>query len=176
MSRRECEEVWRSAQARVNDPYFFPRQRSGAYATMGNIYAAEDTDRRERGRRRRNTGVDEVADWISRIAMGDRGSRGRSGCDVRFYDQYATPEPSRTHPRHARYYLDRASRPRNTNQGNYNDAYQYINGRHPGRRTKPVGGRHDPREYAGLNLRFGLNGSRNRDPASSCWDRMRKWF
>ncbi|KAF1925639.1 uncharacterized protein M421DRAFT_234330 [Didymella exigua CBS 183.55] len=176
MSRREREEVWRRAQARVNDPYSMPCQRSGAYATMGNIHAVEDA----RGRRRRNTGVDEVANQMSRTNMGNCGSRGRrSGYNVHWVDQFAAPEPPRTHPRNAEYYLDRACRPRNTWCHNYNDANQYMNGRNPGRRTAPADGRrdrHDPRTYAGLNLRSGLNGDRNRDPTTSRWDRMRNWF
>jgi hypothetical protein len=174
MSRRERGEVWRRAQARIDDPYFMPRQHSGAYATTSNFHAAEGVCDRPR---RRNTGVDEVTGYMSRMNIGGCEPRDRrSASNIRWVDQYAAPEPPRSHPRNAEYYLNRAYRPQNTYQDNYIDAYRYINGRQPGRRTEPGGGRHDPREYAGLNLRFGLNGGRNRDPAVSRWDRMRNWF
>ncbi|KAF3051166.1 hypothetical protein E8E11_010659 [Didymella keratinophila] len=181
MSHCEREEVWRRAQARINDSHFMPRQRSGAYATMSNFYAVEDARNRHR---RRNTGVDEVTDYMARMGLGGRESRDhlsgrdrRSSRNVYWQDQYAAPEPPRMHPRNAEYYLDRAYRPQNTYQDNYDDAFRYLYGRQPDhRRTAPVGGRHDPREYAGLDLRFGLNGGRNREPATSRWDRMRNWF
>lgn len=174
MSRREREEVWRRAQVRINGPYPMPRQRSGPYATMGNFHAAEDA--RDR-RRRRNTGVDEVSEHMARMGLGGREPHDRrSGRGVRWGDQYAAPEPPRImHRRDVEYALNRAYRRQNSYQDNYNDAYQYMYGRQPSRRTAPVGGRHDPREYAGLNLRFGLNGGRNHDPATSRWDRFRNW-
>ena len=171
MSRREREEVLRRAQRRSQDPYSFPRQRSRANATIGNMYAAEEADWRARERDHGNTSVYGVAGWDPRMTTGKHGVR-----NVRWRDQYAAPEPPRINPRNAEYYLDRAHRPRNTCQDNYNDASRYINGRHPARRTEPIGSRHDPREYAGLHLRFGLNGDRNRDPATSRWDRVRNWF
>lgn len=80
------------------------------------------------------------------------------------------------HPLNAEYCLNRASRPQNSYQDNYDDAYQYMYGRRLGHpRTVPVDGHHDPREYAGPILRFGLNGRRNRDLATSRWDRIRNW-
>lgn len=175
MSRRERDEVYKRAQGRINDPYSMLRQRFGAYPTMGNFYAAEDA--RDRCRRR-NTGVDEVSDHMARMGLGRGGSRDpRSGRGIYWQDQYAAPEPPRMHPRNVEYYLNRASRPQNGYQDNFNDAYQYMYGCQPDhRRTAPVGGLHDPRKYAGLNLRFGLNGGRNRDPATSRWDRVRNWF
>lgn len=84
MSRREREEVWRRAQARVTDPYSMHRQRSGAYANMGNIAAVEDA--RSLRHRLRNGEVDEVADRMSRLNRGDRGSHCHSRREARFYD------------------------------------------------------------------------------------------
>lgn len=175
MSRCEREEVWRRAQARINDPYSMPRQRSGAYATMGNFHAAEDVHDR---RRRRNTGVDEVSEHMARIGLGGREPRDRhSGRGIRWVDQSPAPEPPRImHPRDVEYALNRAYRHQHSYHDNYNDAYQYMYGRQPGHRTAPDGGRHNPREYADLIPRFGLNGRRNRDPATSRWDRFRNWW
>ncbi|OSS43293.1 hypothetical protein B5807_12135 [Epicoccum nigrum] len=118
--------------------------------------AAEDAGDR---RRRRNTGVDEVTDYEVHMGLGD-----------------PAPDPPQMHPLNAEYCLNRASRPQNSYQDNYDDAYQYMYGRRLGHpRTVPVDGHHDPREYAGPILRFGLNGRRNRDLATSRWDRIRNW-
>lgn len=51
-----------------------------------------------------------------------------------------------------------------------------MNDRHPGRRTDPIGNRHNPRDYANLKLRFGLTGRCNRHSASSRLDRIHNWF
>ncbi|KAG9196811.1 hypothetical protein G6514_004067 [Epicoccum nigrum] len=141
--------------------------------------AAEDAGDR---RRRHNTGVDEVTDYEAHMDLGGRESRSReprdhrSGREVYWQDQYTAPDPPQMHSINAEYCFNRASRPHNSYQDNYDDAYQYMHGRRPGHpRTVPVDGHHDPREYAGPILRFGLNGRRNRDLATSCWDKMRNW-
>ena len=69
---RERDKVHRRAQARINDPDSMPRQRSGACATMGNFYAAEDA--RDR-RCRQITGVDEVLEYMARMGLGGHGPR-----------------------------------------------------------------------------------------------------
>ncbi|KAF3033427.1 hypothetical protein E8E12_002815 [Didymella heteroderae] len=80
MSRRE-REVWRRARDRIIDPYTMPRQRAGAYATMGNSYAGEDA--RDR-RRRHNTGVNGIADYMARMNLNGCETRSRhSGRGVR---------------------------------------------------------------------------------------------
>lgn len=76
MSHREREGAWRQAEARINDPYSIPRQRSGANMTMSNSHASEDARDRRR-RRRRNTGVDEATEHMARMGLGGRESRDR---------------------------------------------------------------------------------------------------
>ncbi len=176
--RHEREQKDRQTQDRARSPYNLPRQRSGLDATMQNVYAANDADRRERCRARRHSNVDNLASEFVGFNMGSAPSRrNRSGHNVRRHDQQmpAAPEPPRVAPRNAEYYLDRACRPSISLRDNYNDAHQYINGQRP-RRYSHDATRHDPREYAHLNLRFEVDGSRHHDPNDTFCDRLRRRF
>ena len=95
---------------------------------------------------------------------------------TRITNHYPGPEPPRTHPRNAECYLNRAYRPGNSYQNSYNDAFQYMYSRQPDPSYGAYWWSSRSCEYAGLNLRFGLDGGRNRDPATSRRNRMRNWF
>lgn len=179
MSRRERNEVYRRAQGRLSDPYSTQRQRTGLNATMGNVHAANDAERRDRRRGHRYSNVDDLTRDVAGMNFGSGRSR-RTHTDrrnIRWHDQAMpeAPEAPRVLPRNGEYYLDRASRPSNSYQDNYNDAYQYMHGERPRRHTATAT-RHNPREYAHLNLRFAVDNTRHHDPSDSFYDRVRRWF
>ena len=191
MSCSERNEVYRRAQNRLRNPYRNTRQRCGLSATVDNVYAANDTDRRDhRGHRRRHTTVDNLTDDCADLNMGSRShSSGRNSPsrNVRWHDEYmpAAPGPPRSNPRNSGYYLDRAQKSSNSFQNNYVDAHWYIYGDRPSASRRPTtntlparsaGNSRYRADHDYPHLRFGTGDSRNIDPSESRWRGMfRRW-
>lgn len=175
--RYEREYVYHQRQGGFGDPYGTERRRSGRHAPIGHMYAADNSERRHRHSGRRQSNVDDLTYGSEGLNMSNGHSRSGRDRNVHRHDDYMPEAPAapRNWPRNGEYYLDRALRPHNSARDNYNDAYQYMHGERPHRHSTS-NTRHDPREYAGLNLRFGVDNTKHHDPSDTFRDRIRRWF